>query len=204
MFFEAGCTIIVDSRMKKRVTDISMPVISVTGAHSGVGKTSLCVLLLRLLPGFGAIKFTKTDLYTSVVDDPERIMEGQKDTAMMKAAGAEKVIWVRSRPEDLGAALDIALHKTGGLAGIVIEGNSPSALVSPNVTIFVLGADREIKDSALPVMKGADVIVFNAPDNEPLPDEIPEEAPLFRIDLLSGTGEIDKLMGFIKKYISHA
>ena len=35
-------------------------IISVTGAHSRVGKTTLCSILLNEFKGFGAIKFTKT------------------------------------------------------------------------------------------------------------------------------------------------
>jgi len=35
-------------------------IISVTGAHSMVGKTTLCSILLNEFRGFGAIKFTKT------------------------------------------------------------------------------------------------------------------------------------------------
>ena len=35
-------------------------IISVTGAHSKVGKTTLCSILLNEFKGFGAIKFTKT------------------------------------------------------------------------------------------------------------------------------------------------
>ncbi len=38
-----------------------LKIISVTGAHSNVGKTTLCSILLKKLKGFGAIKFTKND-----------------------------------------------------------------------------------------------------------------------------------------------
>lgn len=37
-----------------------LKIISVTGAHSRVGKTTVCAILLKNLRGFGAIKFTKT------------------------------------------------------------------------------------------------------------------------------------------------
>jgi molybdopterin-guanine dinucleotide biosynthesis protein len=71
-------------------------IISVTGAHSGVGKTTLCAILLNRLAGFGAIKFTKTDMFTSISEDPETILKHGKDTAIMSEAGAEKVIWIQS------------------------------------------------------------------------------------------------------------
>ena len=51
------------------LTEDSLKIISVTGAHSGVGKTTLCSILFENLNGFGGIKFTKTSLYTSVIDD---------------------------------------------------------------------------------------------------------------------------------------
>jgi hypothetical protein len=205
MFFGAGCTIIVGFIMKEHRAGRQIPIVSVTGAHSGVGKTSLCALLLRLLPGFGAIKFTKTELYTSVIDDPEQIMEGQKDTAVMYAAGAESVVWVRSRSEDLKSALNIAFLKLAGVKGIIVEGNSPSMLLSPELVIFVLGQDCKIKDTALPVMDRADIVIFNAVADAILPAHIlPRNIPLLTIDLRHESGEIDKLMVFIKKYISRA
>jgi molybdopterin-guanine dinucleotide biosynthesis protein len=180
-------------------------IISVTGAHSGVGKTSLCALLLGHLHGFGAIKFTKTELYTSVTDDPEQIMQGDKDTAVMSRAGAKKVVWVQSPTDRLQEALDIALMKMTGLKGVVVEGNSPADIISPHLIVFVLGDQGEIKASAEEFRQKADSIVVNTfhcslnqrQDNIKLNKE-----KVFFIDLLNKRGDIDKFLLSMEKSLA--
>lgn len=180
-------------------------VISVTGAHSGAGKTSLCALLLRHLSGFGAIKFTKTDLYTSVTDDATLIHQKDKDTEVLSCAGAKRVVWIQCPVMNLKGALDIALGKMEGLEGVVIEGNSPSEVVSPGLVIFVIGPDGRLKTSAVRVSRKADIIVINAAPSSQLPDEmtamINKDAAVFTIDLLNCTGEIDKFIIHVKEYM---
>ncbi|MDO8747041.1 MAG: hypothetical protein Q7J70_05200, partial [Thermodesulfovibrionales bacterium] len=44
--------------------------------------------------GWGAIKYTKTAIYASIIDDPETLTQESKDTARLISAGAEKVLWV--------------------------------------------------------------------------------------------------------------
>jgi len=175
-------------------------IISVTGAHSGVGKTTLCAILLRTLKGFGAIKYTRTHLYTSVTDDAELITQKDKDTALMYSAGAEKVVWIRSPSDSLSGALDIALSKMYGLKGVVIEGNSPVKFLNPDLIIFVMAEDHKIKPSAQDIKKKAHVIVINT-ENKGLKVH-GQETPVFRIDLRKTTGEIDKFLEYIKEYIS--
>jgi molybdopterin-guanine dinucleotide biosynthesis protein len=143
------------------VSDGLFKIISVTGAHSGVGKTSLCAILLNHFRGFGAIKYTKTDLYVSVLDDPAIISHKNKDTAVLSESGAERVVWVKSPADELEHALDIAIRKMTGLHGVIIEGNSPLAYLDPDVIIFVIGSTGEIKPSALNVSGKADMIVLN-------------------------------------------
>src|SRR3989338_4069034 len=54
-------TILKNLLLKYHMSTIKYPkIISVTGAHSRVGKTTLCSILLNEFKGFGAIKFTKT------------------------------------------------------------------------------------------------------------------------------------------------
>ena len=177
-----------------------LKIISVTGAHSGVGKTTLCVLLLKTLKGFGAIKYTRTHLYTSVTDDTELITQKDKDTALMYSAGAEKVVWIRSPSDTLSGALDIALSKMYGLKGVIIEGNSPVRYLTPDLLIFVMGDDYKIKASAKDIKNKAHVIVLNRSTHPVSPNT--RCPPTFRIDLKRGTGEIDKFLEYIKEYIS--
>jgi len=177
-------------------------IISVTGAHSGVGKTGLCALLLRRLDGYGAIKFTRTHLYTSITDDRDIITQGDKDTAIMYRAGAERVVWICSPPESLPQALDLALRKMHGLMGVIVEGNSPSRYLKPDLLIFVMGDDGRIKSSAVDVRDSADVIVLNVKGGSRYPSVESQDKPVFRIDIMEGTGEIDKLLEYIKEYIT--
>ncbi len=149
-----------------------MHIITVSGSHSGVGKTTLAVLIIARLAGYAAIKVTVTDLFVSVTDDPARIGVEGKDTALMRDAGASPVIWVQGPPDELGEALSHALSLAGGAKGVVIEGNSPARLVRPDAAFFVAGKDvTDLKPGALDVLAGADGVVVNVEDDEP-----PEEA----------------------------
>ncbi len=184
---------------------MSFKIVSVTGAHSNVGKTTLCSILLENLKGFGAIKFTKTHLYTSVTDDPDVIMQKDKDTAIMSRSGALKVVWVKSSGSDLEDDLRRAMSRMEGLKGVVVEGNSPANCLNPHLTIFIVQEDGQIKPSAREISKKADVIVINSSRQVKDPYVIipssTKNALTFRIDLIKKQGEIDKFIAYIKKYI---
>jgi molybdopterin-guanine dinucleotide biosynthesis protein len=148
-----------------------MRIITVSGSRSGVGKTTLAVLLIARLQGYAAIKVTTTDLFVSVTDDPEKISAEGKDTALMKDAGASPVIWVQSPAEELSEAFSYALNLAGDAAGVIVEGNSPVRLIKPDTAFFVTGVDLEdVKPGALHVLAKADVVVVNAEDDEPAAD----------------------------------
>ena len=184
---------------------MSFRIISVTGAHSSAGKTTLCSILLKELEGFGAIKYTKTSLYTSITDDPAIILEKDKDTAIMSESGAERVVWIQSSGSELKNALAIAMNKMHGLRGVVVEGNSPALLLKPDLTIFVVGQEGLLKPSAEEACKEANIVILNSSETaEPPPSLtalIQHDAPVFRIDLAQERGEIDKFLEYTKKYI---
>jgi len=139
-----------------------MHIITVSGSRSGVGKTTLAVLLLSRLEGFAAIKVSHADLFTSVTDDPAVISSEGKDTALMLAAGAKLVVWVQSQREDLPESLSNALNMVGDARGVVVEGNGPARVLDPDVSFFVTGEDLgEMKEGAEDILKGADVVVVN-------------------------------------------
>jgi len=145
-----------------------MLIITVSGSKSGVGKTTLAVLLLSRLPGYAAIKVTATDFFVSVTDDPEKVDVPGKDTALMKQAGAGPVVWVQSPPEDLSEALSYALNLAGDVKGVVVEGNSPLRLIKPDAAFFVTGADlADAKPGALEILARADIVVVNVEEDEP-------------------------------------
>jgi molybdopterin-guanine dinucleotide biosynthesis protein len=181
-------------------------IISVTGAHSSVGKTTLCSILLNNLNGFGAIKFTKTPLFTSVIDDQDVILQEDKDTAIMSRSGAEKVVWIKSSASELEDALHIAIGKMNGLSGVVVEGNSPSLILSPDLTIFIIGEEGQVKPSAREISEKADIIIINCKENTSSPHLLSSlsnsHAETFRINLIKKQGEIDKFLAYTKKYIT--
>ena len=181
-------------------------IISVTGAHSNIGKTTLCSILLKNLKGFGGVKFTKTPLYTSVIEDHDTIMQKDKDTAIMAESGAEKVVWIQSPYDGLEDALDLALFKMDGLKGVVVEGNSPVDFFDPQLVIFLIGEDGHIKQSASNVSKRADIIVVNTTKHLKnltfLAPFMEKKANIFQIDLLTRKGEIDKFLSYTQKYIN--
>ncbi|MBI5741113.1 MAG: hypothetical protein HZA16_10375 [Nitrospirae bacterium] len=186
-----------------------LKIISVAGAHSGVGKTSLCSILLKDLKGYGAIKFTKTALYTSVVDDERVLCEPGKDTQVYLESGAERVVWVQSPGGDeLEEALDIALTRMAGLKGVVIEGNSPLRFLRPDLAIFLVQEEGRTKPSAEAAGGRADIIIINSEkeikDTMLSAEILQKGAKVFRINAVGKKGEIDKFLAYVREYIKFA
>lgn len=156
-------------------------IIGIGGAHSNSGKTTLaCSILEGLdeLRGWGAIKFTLTELYSAVVDAPETLGEKGKDTARLLSAGAANVVWVQSTPEDLPETLGIAMERLSGLPGIVVEGNSAIEVLKPDIVIFTTTEPGRMKRSSLDILRMADLVVYDAAP----PAETPPEARTCRRD----------------------
>jgi molybdopterin-guanine dinucleotide biosynthesis protein len=145
-------------------------VITISGSHSGVGKTYLATLLIRSLPGFAAIKVTHDDLLVSVTDDEAEIMRPGKDTALMRQAGAREVIWIRAGERDLSDALSIAFDMVykSGAPGVIIEGNAAAKLLKADLAFFVAGEDLEdMKPGALKNLESCDVVALNSLPGRP-------------------------------------
>ena len=181
-------------------------IISVTGAHSKVGKTTLCSILLNEFRGFGAIKFTKTPLYASLTDDITILNQKGKDTGIFLGSGAERVIWIQSPYYELENILKTALGRMADLEGVIIEGNSPVDFLNPHLIVFIIGVDGEIKPSALEVSKKADIIIINSEKRVKklsfLSTVGRKGAKVFYINLLNRKGELDKFLCFVKEKIN--
>lgn len=154
--------------------------IGVGGAHSGAGKTTVARLLLKHLTRdtspsplithrpslinlkrWGAIKYTKTDLYTSLIDNKAVLARDDKDTGKLISAGAEEVLWIQGPRDGIEETVSIAIDRLSHLDGIVIEGNSAIEFSNPDIVIFILGSSGNIeKPSAIRLIKRADIIVF--------------------------------------------
>ncbi len=210
----------------------TLKIISVTGAHSRVGKTTLCSILLKNLRGFGAIKYTKTSEHrrqrtehplpypppsrgrawvggtpnSLLIDNITILNEKGKDTAIFLESGAERVLWIQSPYNELENILHTAMDRMAGLKGVIIEGNSPVDFVTPSLIIFIIELEGEIKPSAVKVSKKADIIIINAEKNV---KELPFLATIsiagkkvFRIDLRKKKGEIGEFLSFVKERIT--
>jgi molybdopterin-guanine dinucleotide biosynthesis protein len=181
-------------------------IISVTGAHSGVGKTTVCTILLKEIRGFGAIKFTKTPLYTSMTDDPAILREKGKDTSRFIASGAQKVIWIQSSYNDLARVLDLAMDRMKGLGGVVVEGNSPVDFLNPHLILFIIDEDGEIKPSAGNVSTKADIVIVNSEkkhdDPAFLSGIVQPGIKVFWIDLLKNSGETNEFISYVRERIN--
>lgn len=147
--------------MKKKIRDGSplklrtVPVITVSGAHSGVGKTKVAEILLNRLKGWSALKITvihregqcpvHKDCHTcdeldsdfSIYSNKKIIEAKGKDTARLKEAGAKKVFWLKARPQTLGEGLKEVIPLFKKAKGLIIESNSALKHIKPDLAIFV-------------------------------------------------------------------
>lgn len=181
-------------------------IISVTGAHSGVGKTTVCTLVLKETRRFGAIKFTKSTRSTSLTDDPGILNENGKDTSRYIASGAEKVVWIQSSYNDLANALNLALDRMKGLNGIIIEGNSPVDFLNPHLIVFIVDEGGEIKPSARKISTKADIVIVNSPKDPVDPafiaGTVHPGSKVFWIDLSRKTGETNEFISYVRERIN--
>jgi molybdopterin-guanine dinucleotide biosynthesis protein len=148
-------------------------VIGVGGAHSGSGKTEFASLILQHFRGWGAIKYTRSALYSSVTDDPGIISMKGKDTQRLLDSGACKVLWVKSPAYALRDVLPVSVDMLSDLEGIVVEGNSAIEFIRPDVILFIFGSDiARTKESARRVLRMAHMVVSGEGQFPDLPKEV--------------------------------
>jgi uridine kinase len=165
-------------------------IIGIGGAHSKVGKTTIACQILKRLNGWGAIKYTKTSFYSSIIDSPEVLRQPNKDTKRFIDAGATDVLWVQSPPDGLIDVLEIAIDKLSHLKGILLEGNSAIEALRPDIVIFVSG-NGVLKRGSEKILRMADAVIF---DRVP-PKETPRTAKRLCID--NEGGYINLIKGFM-------
>jgi len=131
--------------------------IFVAGARRNAGKTLVSELLLRALPGAGAIKLTccRPDQGCprdrpcgvcgalaapfAVIEDRQVLAEPGKDTARLLAAATGKVVWLQSREEALPEAMSAALSRFTAEPVVVVEGNAAFEAMRPDLGVLVIG-----------------------------------------------------------------
>ena len=151
-------------------------IVGIGGAYSGAGKTTIASSILKKFKNWGAIKYTKTSLYCSVIDDREVLSQEGKDTRRLLDSGADRVLWVRSPSSELGEILSTAVEMLSDLKVILIEGNSAVEVLKPDIVIFMSGAEKErFKIGADKILEMADIVIFE----KELPAKTPESAKRF-------------------------
>jgi hypothetical protein len=140
-------------------------IMTVSGSHSGIGKTLLAEYLLSLLQDFAAIKISIEDFFTAVSCDDATIMVPGKDTFRLKTSGAKQVIWVRSPEHNLMESMEQACSLLVDCAGVLIEGNSILTYFNPDLAFFVYGGELQtLKPSRLYALQKARIIINNLRD----------------------------------------
>ncbi len=134
-------------------------IIGIAGAYSGAGKTTVACEILKRFKGWGAIKYTKTSLYSSITGDLETLLEEGKDTRKMMDAGAEQVLWVQAPSDELEKVIPQAVEMLSHLASIIIEGNSAVNAVKSDIVLFVSGSPDLFKNDAGHFLDTADIVL---------------------------------------------
>lgn len=143
---------------------------------------------------WGAVKYTKTELYASLVDDRAALSRKDKDTGRFLDAGADEVLWVKSPPRELSEVLPMAMDRLSWLDGLIVEGNSVIEFLNPDIVIFIFGNKKTLWKTGIERLVGiSDIIVY---ENE---SELPEIAKTKRLfsGSMSGEEEIRGLFPFI-------
>jgi hypothetical protein len=165
----------------------AVALVSVSGAASRAGKTSLAVSLLRSLPASSAVavKFTTTedvfercprgtpcvvcdiDVPYRIVADARVLDEPGTDTARLGLAGASRVIWAISRASAVRAAWARVRSMAGGL--VVMEGSTIVDVAVPDLLLFVAHPflkPARWKATSEALIARADAVVVNRPAAE--------------------------------------
>jgi molybdopterin-guanine dinucleotide biosynthesis protein len=159
--------------------------VAIAGVSSEVGKTTLLCELLRVLPGWEAIKMTRGH-YRSCGKDPHaccvshllgdaplvrsgfrQTYASDKDTGRYWDAGAANVHWVIVTEDQVERGIELALERVKA-PGVLIEGNSFLRFVAVDFTVLVTGGSgTKIKSSARwAFQKASAVYLFDQTSNE--------------------------------------
>lgn len=151
-----------------------MRIITVSGAHSSVGKTHVITRLLEELGDWSVLKVTVsrnglcqkkrycgvcsslTKSFSIITDD--KIISRKGDTARFKAQGAKQVIWLQAKPHGLRKGIKKALSKFKNPKGLIIEGTSVLRYIKPHLAIFIAGGDKRLRPAARLALKKADIV----------------------------------------------
>src|SRR6266705_1511635 len=156
--------------------------IVVVGGHSrNVGKTSVVAGLISALPEFNwtAAKITQfghgvcsvngescgcaVDEHTIAISE-EKDRSGKSDTSRFLVAGAQRVLWVRTKQGRLAEAMPRLRREIAGAGNVILESNSVMKFLRPDLYLTVLDfSTADFKESAREFLDFADAIIIHEP-----------------------------------------
>src|SRR5688500_11311651 len=165
-----------------------MRIVSVSGACSRAGKTTVAESLLRALPpgSAAAVKFTTTedvfercprgsacvvcdiDVPFRIVRDPAVLREAGTDTDRLAAAGAREVVWAIARSAAAPLAWAAVTRVLEGTPLAILEGSTvvEQGLARPELRLFVahrsVPPDRWKPTSAVLIAAADRVVIHTA------------------------------------------
>ena len=150
--------------------------ISISGLSSGIGKTTVLCDLLRLNPGWEAIKISRGHYrscgknreaccISPLLGEEPLVLSGRaatfadgKDTGRYWEAGAANVHWVICTSEQVEEGTRLALSRVEA-EGVFVEGTSFLKYIPVDYSIMVIDTSMlQIKSSAARVMEKMDAI----------------------------------------------
>lgn len=153
-----------------------MSIVVVGGHTRNIGKTTLVAQILSATADlqWTAMKITQyghgvcsangesCDCATadhSIAISEERKRDSGTDTSRMLAAGAKRVLWVRTQQGSLAEAMPRIRKQIAGSTNVLIESNSILRLLRPDLYVAVLDPSvADFKPSALRYLDRADAI----------------------------------------------
>ncbi len=204
-----------------------MAVVVVGGHSRNVGKTSVVAGLIAGMPErrWTAVKITQyehgtcpihgrscrceADEHTWTLDE-EHDPAGRGDTCRFLRAGAQRALWVRTKPGHVADALPALRQALAAAENVIFESNSLMQFVQPDVYVTVLDmATRDFKASAREFLPLATAVVLHEP---PAQDLVPawEDAslemigdkPVFRVRPPEYV--TTEIVTFVRERISHS
>ena len=147
-----------------------MKTICITAACSKLGKTALAERLIPRLKGWGGI-CNSLNVNFEIENGDEVIRSPGTDTGRYADAGAEHIVWIKSRPQFIDEALKQAILMLEGCRGIIFEGNHVLRHHSPDLAVMIISKTGDFKDSALAVKDKVDLF-FNTGEYDQAVEEI--------------------------------
>jgi hypothetical protein len=179
--------------------------IVVVGGHSrSVGKTSLVAGLISAIPErpWTAIKITQfghgicanhggecgcsSGVLHEFAIDEERNRDGDSDTSRFLKAGAQRVLWVRTRQGFLALAMPDLRNELARATDVIIESNSVMQYIKPDLYLVVLDpANPDFKPSARHYLDRASAVILHDSDSSPTWNNVSLKPvagrPMFRV-----------------------